>query len=350
MVGNNGNHGISICDGNLSDISGLEVCQVPLKTFNSSVNGKRGSSGSPAFNAKGEAIGVIYSGGQVSHNLIPIQYIIEDMKYILEDKIPPRYDLGAFFKHIKIKEAIEHYHLPGNLFPDLNIRFPGAPNRLLQVSTLLKGTPAKSCLEVGDILYAINGKIVGPDLFIYHQELYNSEGKEINLDIYRNGQNIKLTLKPFDLNKTKAETIIEFGKTIFISIDPIRAYSTGYKIGAVATFGNTQGTVFPRIPSFTLNQGRLTTIATITELQGKPIHTLEDLITSIPLVIETPKFHYKHTYKGYKVLNNYMDTHKGPYSKSGEYKKTLFAKPAKIVFDRQTLGWKRVDLVESTQK
>jgi S1-C subfamily serine protease len=147
-----------------------------------------GSSGSPVWNKKGEVIGIHAGGTDTSSFELRIDYVVDALKKIQQDKIPERGDLQISLETLSLTNAKDYFsYVPT---PTLQTAKAGVdPQYILQVKDVLLGSPASQLLKIGDIVVAIEGKTIGADLYefdrLVDEKFANNKtaGRELQFEI-----------------------------------------------------------------------------------------------------------------------------------------------------------------------
>ncbi len=88
---------------------------------------------------------------------------------------------------------------------------------LLVVSQIIPGSKASNKLQVGDILLSINGSTV--DHFsIMTEQLDQSVGKTVSMQIERDGRNIGFDIEVDDLESIQPAEYFQFGNGVFLNV------------------------------------------------------------------------------------------------------------------------------------
>ena len=344
MAGNNGSHGFTVCEGLIGDNYSLVLCQLATKAITVSLNGKPGSSGSPVLDESGYLIGVNYSGSEAASFVVPAQYLKYFLTSLKKNSLPERWGFNFNPKHISATEAVDYYGFPADLAEKISKEFPQGENRLILVQILIDDITGESPFQVGDILYTINGKVIGPDIFIWENDLNGAGATDCEISVYRLGKLVTFKAKPKNLNSQKVTKMVVFGEAVFSTTSPQNSFYSNHPIGSVGIFNNPQNSIFSFLP----NLSSSLVLAKIISINGQDIQTLERLIEVIPSLIQQEKFVYKtdvsfifrsesDAYPLKKILTNKAD-----------YDGSLRQPPFIIEFDASTHTWKRtiIDIVK----
>ncbi len=178
-----------------------------------------GSSGSPVWNTTGEVIAIHARGTDTSSFELPIDYLIDALELIQNEMPIQRGEIGVDLELVSIGEAIKHFNFPDALRKEIGPSKAGTP-KVIQVESLVPRTTGESFLRASDIIYRINDELIRDDLYTFDAILNQNVGKEVTLDIYRNGENLTLQVPVEDLEKKKVQRFVRFGGAVFHDITP----------------------------------------------------------------------------------------------------------------------------------
>lgn len=339
MIGNNGGVGIGFQKAHITDITEIVQVRYPLKSFAISLNSKGGSSGSMVFNKAGQIIGVNYAVSDVSAYAIPAEFVLEDLSFLKQGKLPPKNDIGLVFFHVRSKDAQDHYDYPKDFdVAAYNTTFKGAQSRLLTVQSTLAGTPGAEVFKPGDVITHVGNTLVGPDLYRYYNAL-NQQKDKVKITYVRQGKTHVAEVTLQNLNTTQCAEMIVFGKAIFAPVDQIQSLRTGLKVGSVGLFSNPPGSVFPKV-----NYDISSTMLGILEMSYHPIHTLDDFEKAIPALLAREKFSYVFSYCAMISLDNRLSTNRQPLSGIATYTPDFHQTPVRLTFNWTTKNWDRKEI------
>lgn len=145
---------------------------------------------------------------------IPIDIIMESAAPLMEDKIPELWDLGVDFELISLAKGRE-LGLDQSLAERLE---KDAPDRrtILSVSRRWGGTDAASMLRNGDILVAVDGKIVTS----FREVEKCTQKPEVKLTIVRDGQELTANMKTLFMERTEINRIV-FWQGLLLQAPPL---------------------------------------------------------------------------------------------------------------------------------
>lgn len=252
-----------------------------------------GASGSPVFNTKGEVIGLLYGGKLVSGAALPISYVKPVIDKLKNGEIFHRYFYGAILNYMPIQDAIDAGNIPESLLSEYETCFPDSNNKILYVRKKLTAfNNENSQLNSGDIIWKVEDEIIGPNLKKIDQIVQEKAGKNLNLVVYRKGKKIELEIPTFELDCSAKLKLLSFAGTTFFETTPEIRVNFGKNNTAVYITDSEAGSPFMEIsnPSNGTYQGGA---FQITEIAGKKISTVDELVDIIPDLFKKNVFDVK---------------------------------------------------------
>ncbi len=247
LIGNNGGREFSFLSGRVAsrfDSTGL----FPNQSFRVTMNSAPGSSGSPVLNMQGEVIGINHSGNSASSAFaLPSNYILDALNQLLHGKLPLRKHTGALVDYVSLGTAEKHYKLPVATVQKYLKTYPEARSKILQVFIVLPGSPAEGVLMPGDIVTALNGNPVGPNLYAM-DKILDSSTADVKIEFYRNGKKHTASLGTYNLQANKIERLVIAGGATFYTVDDVIRLQTGMFPGSVAVTNTQRGGSFSYAP------------------------------------------------------------------------------------------------------
>lgn len=145
---------------------------------------------------------------------IPIDIVMESAASLMEGKTPELWDLGVDFEHISLAKGRE-LGLDQSLAEILE---KDAPDRrtILSVGRRWGGTEAAKVLKNGDILVAVDGKIVTS----FREVEKCTQKPKVKLTIVRDGQEIQVDVKTLFLEQTEINRIV-FWQGLLLQAPPL---------------------------------------------------------------------------------------------------------------------------------
>jgi len=229
-----------------------------------------GSSGSPVLDIQGRAIALNAGGktGALSGFFLPLDPVVRALEYVRKGEMVPRGTLQTVFLYTSYDE-LKRVGFPESAEAECRERNPVGTG-LLKVSEILPEGPGdKSGLEVGDVLVECYEEAYGKRFVDGFHTLWevidNSVDKEIQLTLYRGHDPHTITVRVQDLHSITPNEFLEIGNGIF---NPLSYQLARVHHMPVRGIYSAESGIF--------NWASLTGGFLITQLDGKPIRTLED--------------------------------------------------------------------------
>ncbi|HJK87242.1 MAG TPA: S1C family serine protease [Candidatus Megaira endosymbiont of Hartmannula sinica] len=280
IIGNNENYGFSFHEGYLSkkyDLNGI----IPQASYVINLNAAGGSSGSPVFNTKGKVVAINYGGSKTSSFALKNYYMKDALNHLKEGKQPKRNHIGVTFAMYNLEKAIKHRNFDRKLAKKYRDIFPDSKSSIIIVDKITAGSKASESLKNGDIIWQVNGKILGPDLVSLDEIMDNSkENSNISINVIREGKIVNCSIPVYSVEKNKATEAIEFAGTIFFKADDLYSFATNIPIGSISYSLTIQGSPFNNIAS-TIHGGYRTHIKKIDNIIISNLDQIIDLSESI---------------------------------------------------------------------
>ena len=279
IVGNNEGQSFSFHDGRISNLYNVTKAQ---QNYVVSLNVAGGSSGSPAVNEDGEAIGLHFGGSKTYGLSLKGDYVKNALAALAQNTLPPRKTMGALCSMYSLDDAVMHRSFPADLVAKYLKDFPDAMNKVLQIRSTIPSTPAASKLQSGDIVWEVNGKAVGPSLYNLDREIDNSKDNKIELAIYRAGKKLLINVDLYDLRDYQITKLVEFGGAVLFHSDHLNSFLTGMPLKSLAVADIKQGMSMSNIPIFYVNYENVKNYRLrITAIGNNPVHDLDSFISAI---------------------------------------------------------------------
>ena len=307
VIGNSEGQSMSFHDGHVSDIFDISGA-LPQHSCRISMNISGGASGSPILNYDGEAIGLLYSGGETFVNAVNINYIIDALNDLENGREPTRKHIGAVCDLYSLDKAKLYRGLSAESAEGYLKEFPDSKNKVLFVKSVINGTPAHGVLQNGDIIWEINDKKVNSNLYEFDKCLSESKD-EVKLKIFRSGEFKDISLATYDVNQNKVKEAIDFVGALIFKADDCYAYSSGFKIGDLVVAKIKSSTPMDGV----LGQSYDFCLMKFMGINGNEIKDLEGLKQYLASLTKEQKYftfkyinHSKY-YTGYDELVTYSD-------------------------------------------
>jgi S1-C subfamily serine protease len=290
IIGNSENQGLSWYTGSVSNRYGNSGF-FPSQDLLISTTVKGGSSGSPIVNWEGEALGILYSRANTYAYAVAGNYITDALKEIENNKLPTRKSTGALLDYYSIDRAVKYFKLPATLTKGYTKKHPHAFNQLLKVDRVFKDSPAYSVLKAGDIIWEVNGKEIGPEMYQLQKAFNDAKTNITELTIYRNGKKLRKKVGLYEVNKTKPNRMVVFGGATFYEADEFIRLLTGAALGTVVVTNIDNGSSFDVLPMTDVRNFLGTfRVHSIKALDEFKIQNLDDLIQVIPALAKRKNF------------------------------------------------------------
>ncbi len=229
-----------------------------------------GSSGSPVLNQKGEviALNAAANSSTASSFFLPLDRIAYALEKLQAEEPVARGTVQTVFEQRPFR-LLRRLGLDDQTASDMQTRFPNS-NGMLLVRQVFPGGIAEGVLEEGDILLAVNSQPLS-DFVRLAEILDSSIGKELTIDVVRRGAPMTFTLKVQDLEALQPSQLIELGDSVLhnVSIQRARAMNLPQSGVVVAKSG------------YEFARAAVPRGALITQLNGRPVATVDDILSQI---------------------------------------------------------------------
>lgn len=282
VVGNNESNHFSLQTGNISDISSIRG-SMPQHSIIVSLNTKPGSSGSPILDNNGEVVALNYGGSNTFAIGLHPSYIVYTLTldFVKNNTLPIRKHIGAIFNHYSLNDATEYRSFSQDKLQEYIKKFPNSMANALQVLYTMQGSPAQSKLLAGDLVWAVDGVIVGPDLSILDMAMNSTKRDFITLTICRNGEWLTIDVPLYNLESHKLKRMVQFAGALFFEVDDLFSDKTGIAPRRVTFCNSIQNSTFSKIKCFP-NNGGANYLCDVLLLDNEPVSNLDQLIKMIP--------------------------------------------------------------------
>ncbi len=339
IVGNNEAQDFSFHSGylsNLYDVNG----EMPQHTYIVNLNVVGGSSGSPLVNTKGEAIGLHYGGSKTFGMSLKGEYITHALEYIKNNKVPIRKHIGVISDIYSLDKAVNHRNFPKSMMEQYIKNQPEYRNKILAVKYVLSNSPSDGVLLPGDILWQVNGKDIGSNLFLLDDTMNNSQDNKISLTIYRNGEKKEVDIKLYNIENYKVKTLLDFAGGLIFEADDFTSSKFGIPLGSLSMVNVKKGSGFSAIPTFVNYHNEVSFRLVIDKLDKHPVTDLKSLVEILPDVISK-----KFITIDFKNHQPYIESFNGLLQSGHNFMTTditldaLDVKPRIMRFDDKTGDW-----------
>lgn len=347
IVGNNEGKSFSTQNGKVSDLYVI-TGSMPQHSITISLNTKGGSSGSPVLNLSGEVVALNYGGSDTYALGLHPAYIKAALESIKKDKTPSRKHIGAIVELYSLSDAAEYRNFPQDKTKEYIKKFPNSMSNALVVAYTLQGSPAQSSLFAGDIIWAIDGKMVGPSLSTFDMAMNQTSKDFVTLSIYRNGESISLNVNLYNLEDHIITRMVQFAGVMFFEADDVFCNKTGLPAGKLTLCNSLPNSTFNKIKCYK-NNGGTNYLCEILYLNDEEIDSLDKLIKTIPKL--KAKKHFTIDYsllcsiqEEKSELFGYRSSSRDVYQADITYDESSTT-PRLFTFDKKEMQWKAVDLV-----
>ena len=246
-----------------------------------------GSSGSPVWNTASQVVAIHARGTDTSSFELPIDYLIDALELIRNKILIQRGEIGVDLELISIGEAIKHFNFPAELRKEIGPSKAGTP-KVIQIESIIPKTTGVPILRASDIIYRINDEPIKDDLYTFDAVLNQNVGKNVNLNVYRNGENLSLDVPVEDLEAKKVRRFVRFGGAIFHDITPQLRRMLFLDADGVYLPHAVAGSSFSRVG---VQERNGNSKVVILDINGKQIRSLNDFIQACKTITDG-----QHTY------------------------------------------------------
>lgn len=224
-----------------------------------------GSSGSPVIDIEGRVL-ALNAGGSTSAAssfYLPLGRVERALRLIQEGKPVTRGTLQTVFSHTPYDE-VRRLGLKDETESEVRRKFPRSTGMLV-VSEVQRGSPAEKIIEPGDILVRINGELT-VDFDTLAKVFDEGVGQTVELIVERGGQVLDRKLTIEDLYAITPDAYLHFGDSVVHDLSWQQARHINVPIKGV----------YVANPGYVLGAAAVPRGAVITEIDGKPIASLDD--------------------------------------------------------------------------
>ncbi len=224
-----------------------------------------GSSGSPVIDIEGRVL-ALNAGGSTSAAssfYLPLGRVERALRLIQEGKPVTRGTLQTVFSHTPYDE-VRRLGLKDETESEVRRKFPRSTGMLV-VSEVQRGSPAEKIIEPGDILVRINGELA-VDFDTLAKVFDEGVGQTVGLTVERGGQVLDRKLTIDDLYAITPDAYLQFGDSVVHDLSWQQARHINVPIKGV----------YVANPGYVLGAAAVPRGAVITEVDGKPIASLDD--------------------------------------------------------------------------
>ena len=336
-MGNSANNEFSTYKGYIFDTESiLWLKPIAEQSFQFSGLTVPGASGSPVLNIMGKVIGLLYGGKFVSGAALPISYVKPVIKTLQEGKKYHRYFCGFMVNYGSVQDFISAGILPETVLEEYERKFPDK-DKVLYVSRKLTAFDAdKNKLEAGDVIWEIEGELIGCNLKKIDEIVQSKQGKPIAMTVYRNGKKVQIEVPTFELTNTAKMKMLSFADAVFHETPSEYKICFGKGKTGVFIADCEASSAFAEVCASPGNPDALIAGAQIVSIDGKEISTLDDMADIIPDLCKKKVFTVKFIRIGSDPQVSSLTVKHNP----------EFAEAKLYTFDADSKSWKVKNLVE----
>lgn len=246
MVGNNQGKGFSFQKAAVRSLY-QTIGFLPEPGFSLTVNSRGGSSGSPIVNANLQLLGLNYAGNDDDMGAVLHSSLIQEALYALrKGRVPPRQHIGVICRLKDLNDPVMFQRLSKKAVQNYARKYPEAKLQALTVLGTLKGSPAEGILQGGDIIWAVNGLEIGPDLARFERLLNHAAGQTVRIAFFRDGTLMARKIARYDLHKMCVRRLLVFGGATFFEPDDQIRWQFNLSPGALISVHWLPGSSFSR--------------------------------------------------------------------------------------------------------
>jgi S1-C subfamily serine protease len=339
IIGNNNRDEFSIQTGTVTSL--YQSDYLDTQDFRISLNIKGGASGSPTVNDKGELVGIIFAATQTAASAINAGYIKEFYERIIADKPVNFNNPGFLAEYQSLNDAIKYVKFPTAEINEFAAKYPDAMYKALRIKYVFFDSDSAKFLLPGDIIWKLNGKDVGPNLYEMQKTL-NGLAK-YDLEVYRNGKLLTFkNISNYNTSNNSIKRFVYFGGAAFYEADDFVRYHIGTKnraltISNISSSGSFNTAFPPNYVAYYLNE--MGDFIEPTAFNDATVTNLDDLIKIIPSLIKQKHFQMTYKFHGTTLTNlNIIYTNDHPLTSYVKYNE-LDEKPRLFWFNDQNLTW-----------
>ena len=226
-----------------------------------------GSSGSPVIDFDGDVVALNAAANTrtASSFFLPLYRVQHALKLLQADQPIERGTFQTLFSHSPFR-SLRRLGLDEETETRVRELDP-RNNGMLTIAQVLPGGVADSLFEEGDILVSADGETVA-NYVTLEAILDASLGKTLVVNVVRQGEKVSLDIPVADLHALSPDRFLEIGNSVFqnMSIQHSRAMNLPQQGVVVVASG------------YFLNRADISAGSIITELDGTPLDSIDDLL------------------------------------------------------------------------
>lgn len=295
IIGNNEGFAFSLQAGTIS--SAYESSgKYPTHSYFISLNTKGGSSGSPILNENGEVIALNFAGSDTSAISLNIAYVKNALKQIEKSIVPKRFSSGISGIIQPLDKTIRYADFPNDVIANYAENYPDYLNKIIAVERVLKNTPAYGIIEPYDIIWKVNGKVIGANLYEFHNMLNNATTPFVDITVLRKGKEMTFKVGTYNLENSEISEMLSFnGMTFFYPNENVKFFTGAPQNSVLVSNINVENGLAAR-------RGKEDMMIEILEIDGTPIKSLADVKSVMPRVMQKEFYTIKYINYSYDFL------------------------------------------------
>ncbi|MDR3224267.1 MAG: trypsin-like peptidase domain-containing protein [Holosporales bacterium] len=240
-----------------------------------------GASGSPCATLNGDVVGILYGGKLSSGAALPSAYIVPVIESIKQGKKFCRYFPGFILCYTTVQKSAKSGTLPDDAVHEYEKEFPDADDKIIVVNKKCAAFCDESEIEAGDIVWKIEGELIGPNLLRIDEIALKKGGSPLIFTVYRHGKKLDIKVKLHPLTSESKLKMLSFAGTVFFETTSEARVNFGTRDTAVIMTDGTPGSPFMEVSSPT--EGNYSGGAfQIISINGQKISTLDEFLKTIP--------------------------------------------------------------------
>ena len=204
------------------------------------------------MNSKKEVIGLHVIATTTTSYELKINHISTILSQIATDSPIKKGDIGISIDLAILGIAKSNYKLKDEVADEIanNIITSGGPPEVMLISSVFPASSAFNVLKSGDIIYKVNGAIVGNDFLKLEQQINSSlsDSKGLVIEVSRNSEIVNVEIPKVDNNQDYAvDKYIAFSGAYFHDVTKLVKYYLFSDLEGVYLTYNNVGSPFSKI-------------------------------------------------------------------------------------------------------
>ena len=247
--------------------------------------------GAPVFDSNGHVVSLVLSIKDTAVYATQNSCLKRLLQDVVQQRIPQRGNLGVHWNYEAVDTLKRYSRFPDHVATSYNAMYPEAQGKILVVSCVYTGSPARKKLKPGDALLKVNNTEIGP-YFDRFQEIIDSQ-QPLHVQIVRNGKIKQYMLHPDDMNQTQVRRFFDIGGATFYESDSYINAQGGCKKSAVMITNADAGSPFHSAFAKTLgalSNGQMPLLIQLKKIDHTIVKKLDDVIKMTPGLIKKQHF------------------------------------------------------------